>query len=198
MNENLHEKGHYVMRDLIHPFQLHLWKLKADLTFEIKAISLTILVGILLSINVYAQPNAAGKVTAVIDGNTIEFASQDNRIHKVLLVGIDSPELEQEYGDEAKKFLEKLILHKDVVVQFKGKDNSGNLLAVVMVNGRNDPRVELLKEGLAWTVEKNRSEDLEPYKTFARRKGRGLWKQENPVPPWTYRRKQSMSKPKSS
>jgi micrococcal nuclease len=186
------------MRELIHLFQLHLWEVKAGVTFDIKAFSLVIVVGILISSHVCAQQNVTGRVTAVIDGNTVVFTSQDNKIQKVLLVGIDSPELKQEYGHEAKKFLEKLILNKEVVVQFKGKDRLGNPLALVMINGRNDPRVELLKEGLAWTAEKNPSEDLEPYKSFAKRKGRGLWKQENPVPPWAYRRNQSIPKPKSS
>jgi endonuclease YncB( thermonuclease family) len=186
------------MHSLIHGFPSHICDVKADFPFDIKAFSLCIVVGILISNSLRAQQDFTGKVITVIDGNTVEVSSQDNETHKILLVGIDSPELDQEYGDQAKKFLEKLILNKNVAVQFKGKDRLGNRLAVIMINGKNDPRVELLKEGLAWTAEKNPSEDLEPYKTWAQRKGRGLWKQENPVPPWTYRRNQTMLKPKSS
>src|SRR5688500_17009065 len=186
------------MRHLIHCIQSHICKVKADFSFDIKAFSLCIVVGILISKNLHAQHDVTAKVISVIDGNTVEISSSGNQAQKILLVGIDSPELEQEFGNEAKKFLEKLMLNKDVVVQFKGKDRFGNHLAIVMINGKNDPRVELLKEGLAWTAEKNPSEDLEPYRTWAERKGRGLWKQVNPVPPWTYRRNQNMLKPKSS
>jgi micrococcal nuclease len=196
--ENLHEKGDRRMRSLTQCFPSHICDVKADFPFDIKAFSLCIVVGILISNGLRAQQDFTGKVTTVIDGNTVEVSSQANETHKILLVGIDSPELDQEYGDQAKKFLEKLILNKNVVVQFKGKDRFGNRLAVIMINGKNDPRVELLREGLAWTAEKNPPEDLEPYKTWAQRKGRGLWKQENPVPPWTYRRNQTMLKPKSS
>lgn len=186
------------MRDLIQYIQLHICKVEAGFTSDIKAFSLCIVVGILISSGGYAQTDVTGKVTSVIDGNTVEISGPGKVAQKILLVGIDSPELEQEYGIEAKKFLEKLMLNKEVVVQFKGKDRWGNYLGVVMVNGKNDPRVELLKEGLAWTAEKNPSEDLEPYRTWAERKGRGLWKQDNPIPPWTYRRSQTMLRPKSS
>jgi endonuclease YncB( thermonuclease family) len=54
-----------------------------------------------------------------------------------------------------KKFLEKMVLGKKVTMSIKGKDWRGNPLAVVLVNGKKDPRVELLEEGLAWTAEKN-------------------------------------------
>jgi micrococcal nuclease len=186
------------MRKLSQCFPSHICAVRAKFPFDIKAFSLCIVVGILISNSVRAQQNLNGKVTTVIDGNTVEVSSQNNEKHKVLLVGIDSPELGQEYGSEAKLFLEKLTLNKSVTVQFKGKDRFGNHLAVLMVNGKNDARVELLKEGLAWTAEKNPSEDLEPYKTWAQRKGKGLWKQDNPVPPWIYRRNLTMAKPKSS
>lgn len=139
-----------------------------------------------------------GKVISVIDGNTIEVKTDNSDVYKVLLNEIDCPELTQEFGENAKKFLEKMILNKKVTVSIKGKDRWGNRLAEVLINGDTDPRVALLKEGLAWTSEKNPNPELEPYKNFAQQKGRGLWKQENPTPPWTYRRQQTMLQPKSS
>jgi micrococcal nuclease len=140
--------------------------------------------------------NLTGKVTAVIDGNTLEI-SGDNQTHKVLLAGIDCPELGQDYGEKAKQFLEKIILGKDVTAHLTDKDRKGNSLAIVLINGKVDARIELLKEGLAWTSEKDPQEDLESYRMMAQRKGRGLWKQEDPIPPWTYRRQQSMMQAKS-
>jgi endonuclease YncB( thermonuclease family) len=114
------------------------------------------------------------------------------------LAGIDSPELTQEYGEKAKKYLEKMLLEKKVIVHFQGKDRKGNKLAVVLLKGEIDARIELLKEGLAWTSEKDPLPELEVHRTEAQEKGRGLWKEENPTPPWTYRRQQSMLQPKSS
>ena len=159
-----------------------------------------VIVCVLISTIARANDEVNAKVTAVLDGNTIQVSCfcEDNDVRKVSLAGIDSPELGQEFGEDARKFLEKLILRKDVVVKFLGKDRFGNYLAVVKINGKADPRVELLKNGFAWTSEKNPSEEFEQYRIEAQQKKRGLWTQENPVPPWTYRRQQSMLKPKSS
>lgn len=140
-----------------------------------------------------------GTVTAVLDGNTVEVLTVNNELHKLMLAGVDSPELTQEFGEKAKRFLEKLTLQKEVKVQFQGKDRKGNHLAIVLLSkGEVDVRVELLKEGLAWTAEKNPLPELETHRTWAEQKGRGLWKQENPTPPWTYRRQQTMLQPKQS
>jgi len=186
------------MYEVIHLFKMQLRKVKPNLSFDLKAYALSLLLGALISNDVYGNGDINGKVTAVTDGNTIEILSQDNEVYKVLLADIDSPELGQEFGDEAKKFLEKMMLKKSVIVQFKGKDRHGNHLAIVMINGKVDPRIELLKKGLAWTSEKNPSEELEKHRLEAKSKSRGLWKQIDPTPPWTYRRAQSMTKPKSS
>jgi micrococcal nuclease len=186
------------MRDLIDYFELHLWNGKAVVSCDRKTLLFCIALGISISNIAFANGDVTGKVVAVIDGNTVEVLDNNKQTHKILLIGIDSPELEQEYGEKARKFLEKIILEENVIVQFKGKDRFGNRLAVVLINGKVDPRIELLKEGLAWTSEKNSFEDLESYRTLAQRKGRGLWKENNPVPPWTYRRQQTMMQPKSS
>jgi micrococcal nuclease len=139
-----------------------------------------------------------GKVISVLDGNTIEVVGEDKENHVVMLAGIDSPELTQEYGEKAKKYLEKMLLEKKVIVHFQGKDRKGNKLAVVLLKGEIDARIELLKVGLAWTSEKDPLPELEVHRTEAQEKGRGLWKEENPTPPWTYRRQQTMLHPKSS
>lgn len=185
------------MCNLMHLFGLQLYSLEMNVRFGMRILPLCIVSGFLFSLRAHAD-DVAGKVTSIVDGNTIEVVSKNNQIHRVLLSGIDSPELDQEYGEQAKKFLEKILLKKDVIVQFKGKDRFGNYLAVVMINGRVDARVKILKEGLAWTSENNPPEDLESYKTWAQRKGKGLWKQKNPVSPWTYRRQQSMAQAKSN
>jgi micrococcal nuclease len=139
-----------------------------------------------------------GKVTSVIDGNTIEVTNDEKETIRIILAGIDSPELTQEFGEEAREYLEKLVLKKEVTVQIEGKDRKGNPLGVVWVKGKLDARIELLKEGLAWTAEKDPSPELEAPRTSAREKGKGLWKKSDPTPPWIHRRKQSMLQPKGS
>jgi micrococcal nuclease len=153
-------------------------------------------IGISLAQN--PQGEFIGKVTTVIDGNTLEVLSNDNQTVTILLAGIDSPELSQEYGDKAKKMLEKLSLDKQVMVRFTGKDRKGQNLGEVLIDGKLDIRIELLREGLAWTAERNPAPDLEEYRVKAQEKNKGLWKQEEPTPPWIYRRQQSMMQAKSN
>lgn len=161
-----------------------------------KIISLVVV--LLVSVIGWANGQTTGKVVAVIDGNTVEVIGEGNETYKILLNGIDCPELGQEFGAKAKKALEKLVLEKDVMIKIQGKDRLGNRLGIIIVEGKEDPRFELLKEGLAWTSEKNPIEELETIKENARLKNKGLWKEEKPTPPWIYRRQQTMMQPKSS
>jgi endonuclease YncB( thermonuclease family) len=139
-----------------------------------------------------------GKVTSVIDGNTIEMLADDNESYKIMLYGVDSPELGQEYGEKAKKFLEKMILDKSVNVNIQGKDRWGNRSGIILIEGTVDPRIALLEAGLAWTAERDPVQELEGIKEKARENGKGLWKEQDPTPPWIYRRQQTMTQLKSS
>jgi endonuclease YncB( thermonuclease family) len=89
-----------------------------------------------------------------------------------------------------------MILDKKVVVKVQGKDRWGNRLGVILIEGKTDPRFELLEAGLAWTAEKDPIEELESVKEKAKEKGKGLWKKKDPTPPWTFRREQTMLQPK--
>ena len=156
------------------------------------------MIAVLISFMTWATDEIAGKVVTVIDGNTLEVVGEDNETYKILLYGIDCPELEQEFGAKAKKLLEKLVLEKEVQITIHGKDRWGNRLGIILVNGKSDPRFELLKEGLAWTSERNPIDELEVLKEKARVSSIGLWEEETPTPPWIFRRQQTMMQYKSS
>jgi len=157
-----------------------------------------LLAGLAFTANGLAGNVLNGKVTLVIDGNTIEVRADDNETYKIMLYGVDSPELGQAYGEKAKKFLEKMILDKNVNVNIQGKDRWGNRLGVILIDGTVDPRYDLLEAGLAWTAERDPVQELETIKEKARDKGKGLWKEQDPTPPWIYRRQQTMTQLKSS
>src|SRR6478736_2455216 len=159
---------------------------------------LSLMSAVVISFLAFGNDEISGKVVSVIDGNTLEVIGDANETYKILLHGIDCPELEQEYGEKAKKLLEKLVLEKEVQVKIQGKDRWGNRLGIILVKGDKDPRMDLLKEGLAWTSEKNPIQELEVVKEKARENSVGLWKSENPTPPWIFRRQQTMLQPKSS
>jgi endonuclease YncB( thermonuclease family) len=67
-----------------------------------------------------------------------------------------------------------------------------------LIEGTVDPRYDLLNAGLAWTAERDPIQEFEAIKEKAREKGKGLWKEQDPIPPWIYRRQQTMTQFKSS
>lgn len=154
------------------------------------------MLAIFLYYALFAGDSHSGIVKAVIDGNTLEIET-NNEVQTIQLAGIDCPELGQAYGEHAKAHLEKLALQKIVEINLVGKDRWGNQLAIVMINDI-DIRIELLKEGLAWTAERNPLPELESVKETARKKSKGLWEQDNPTPPWVYRRQQTNLQVKGS
>jgi micrococcal nuclease len=161
-----------------------------------KAMSLNLM--LLVSFMSLATEQLTDRVVSVIDGNTLEVMGDDHEMYKILLHGIDCPELDQEFGITARKMLERLVLEKEVLVIIQGKDRLGNRLGVITGNGKSDPRFELLNEGLAWTSEKNPIEELEVIKDKARENSKGLWQEQNPTAPWIFRRQQTMMQFKSS
>ncbi len=144
----------------------------------------------------FANEELKGKVTSIIDGNTIEITLSSGEKYKVLLHGIDCPDLGQNFAENARTLLQKLLLSKNITIIVKGKDRLGNRLGDILVEGVPDPKRELIRTGLAWTTDSD--PELESLKEHARDQGLGIWSEENPTPPWLYRRQQAMVQPKSS
>jgi endonuclease YncB( thermonuclease family) len=138
-----------------------------------------------------------GRVTAVRAGDILEVTTHDGDLYPIVLKGIDCPELKQEFGPEAKQFAEELVYQRNVVVYIDGKDRFKNYVGVVIVEENVDIRVLLLEEGLAWTTEKGPDADLEALRVQAVSRQKGLWKLDNPTPPWVFRRQQSLLEAKS-
>lgn len=139
-----------------------------------------------------------GKVTSVIDGNTFEVLTKDKEKVRIMLFDVDSPEIGQEYGDQAKSFVEKLILKKKVKVEFKGKDRWGNKLAKVSLKNGDDLSEKMVKSGLAWVgLRHQKIASLKKLETSAKDNTLGMWQNDEIVSPWVYRRKQTMLQAKS-
>jgi len=134
----------------------------------------------------------------VIDGNTIEILTSDNETYSVSLKDIDCPEIEQQFGLEAKKLTEKILLKKKVTVIVRGKDRWGvRLVSIILGNGK-DINAELLKKGFAWHNSRlSSNKSLKSLETNAKENKIGLWESDNPTPPWVFRRQQTMNVAKS-
>ena len=129
-----------------------------------------------------------GKVVRVTDGDTITVLC-DQKMVKIRLNEIDSPERGQPFGKAAKKFTSDLAFGKEVTVQTHGQDKYGRTIGnVILPNGNNLNR-ELVKAGLAWWYRKySKDESIGELEKEAREKKLGLWADKNPIPPWDWRK----------
>jgi micrococcal nuclease len=123
-----------------------------------------------------------GKCLAVLDGDTIDVSRNGTTI-RVRLEGIDCPEKDQPFAEEAKAFTANLISGKTVSVIEKEKDEYGRTVARVFVDGR-DVSVELLKAGLATHYRKYNSDWLlAALEQEAKAARAGIWASLTTLPP---------------
>jgi endonuclease YncB( thermonuclease family) len=131
-----------------------------------------------------------GEVIEVFDGDTILVLSDGQQI-KVRLYCIDAPELLQPYGRTAKEFLSRILLGKKVKVKERGIDQYGRVLGEVFLDGEISINEELVKNGMAWVYKKYcKIPSYFALEKTARQNRIGLWEDENPIPPWEYRKKE--------
>ena len=91
------------------------------------------------------------RVISVSDGDTITIMMNGEK-QKIRLYGVDTPEMDQSFGTEAKQFLSDQILNRDVEIEAKDTDRYKRLVAVVYLNNKSMNEL-LLKEGWAWWYE---------------------------------------------
>tara|TARA_A100001234_G_scaffold175544_1_gene157203 strand:- start:98 stop:565 length:468 start_codon:yes stop_codon:yes gene_type:complete len=124
----------------------------------------------------------------VVDGDTVKGNIDSKRI-TIRLVEIDAPEMDQPFGVESKRFLEKLIENKKVTLIAEGKDRYGRTLGELFVN-KDNINEKMVKSGFAWVYDRYvKSSLLYSYQDEAKSKTLGIWQSENPIAPWVWRRK---------
>ena len=146
------------------------------------------LIFIISAILVIASPLFAlsSKVVSIHDGDTITVL-QDKRQIKVRLFGIDAPELKQPYGKKSKQFLANLIAGKVVEVEENGKDRYKRTISIVYL-GNTDINAQMVANGYAWAYRKF-SKKYTAQESKAKSQRLGLWRDEEPIPPWEWRRR---------
>jgi endonuclease YncB( thermonuclease family) len=133
--------------------------------------------------------NWTGICRGVVDGDTIEVLKA-GEIVLVEMVAIDAPELGQPWGDEAKTFLEDVVMNREVSVIDRKRLQGGVVEARVHV-GEVDVDQEILAAGLAWTGDTTDS-NLIISRMNAEGRKLGLWSQEKPEAPWLFRKRQDV------
>ena len=151
--------------------------------------------GLLICLPLSASADTlTGKVVKITDGDTLYVLDANYKEHKIRLAGIDAPERKQAYGLASRKHLLSIVAGKQVTVEYQKRDRYGRILEKVLLDGI-DACLEQVKAGFAWHYKKYQHEQsLEDQRLYAdaenqAREGRlGLWRENNPIPPWEHRR----------
>ncbi len=136
-------------------------------------LALFLLSGILYYNLTLPSPNlTTAQVTRIIDGDTLEL---NNKI-KIRLIGINTPESNQPYYEEAKQFLTKLQ-NQTVQLESHGLDKYQRTLGYIFFQDQNINN-QILQQGLAtlYYYEKDSHyNNLKQAEQFARENEIGLW-----------------------
>ncbi|MBU6387491.1 MAG: thermonuclease family protein [Planctomycetes bacterium] len=134
------------------------------------------------------EEEITAKVIKVIDGDSIKVRTAEGKEYEIQIEGTDAPELKQEYGKESSEALKKMVFDSDVRVSWKKKDNFDRPLAQVY-RGDRHINAEMISSGNAWHFKRyNQSQALADLEIQAKKEKKGLWKLENPIAPWDYRK----------
>jgi len=140
-----------------------------------------------------------GKVIEVNSGDVITIFNL-NRPVRVKLLGVDAPEMDQAFGDVAKRHLSDLVFDKGVLVNYSGIAADKSLTGRVSLNDA-DIGAQMIRDGAAWldlnNMDRLSATDREVYQQSeqaARSEHRGLWQQTNPVAPWEFVKAENLKK----
>lgn len=131
---------------------------------------------------------------SIADGDTLTVLDSSEKQHKIRLLGIDAPEKNQSFGNQSKQSLAQMVFGKTVVIDFNKRDKYKRIVGKVLLEGK-DINLEQIKSGLAWHYKQYENEqelsDRSVYANeeyVARSDGKGLWVDNNPIPPWQFRK----------
>jgi micrococcal nuclease len=147
------------------------------------------------------NPVFSGVVISVLDGDTFKVRTKGWGDWTVRLWGIDAPELDQPFGQEAKKHLSRVVLNKHVVVEdYTGKNGVEVRVGEAFVESDKPPKQDNVNEvmvaaGFAWWERLPDNSDLRyamnrlmRAEEAARQAKRGLWSKSGAIPPWDWKK----------
>jgi len=153
-------------------------------------------------------------VVEVIDGNTIVVSNrllrEDVRLTGLATVKLDAvaaPRTDQPGGQEAKSFLEKAVIDKEVVVVERSEMGKSVGAWVFVGEEKKSLNLMMIEQGQAWLVEPRVILSVEmTRRTYDRMKDafqeakefrRGIWAAENTVPPWKWQNSEGTNRNES-
>ena len=133
-----------------------------------------------------------GRVSRVLDGDSLVVTGPDGREIEVRVFGIDAPERRQPWSRRSREALRRLIEGGAVTLDVRDIDAYGRTVAVVRRQPDGlDAGSEMVRLGLAWVYRRYTDDArLISLEEEARAAGLGLWSEpaSRRVPPWDWRR----------
>ena len=175
---------------------------------RVKVVSAAVLLIMILCVLLLAASTACawrGKVVGVHDADTIVVERENGQKAKIRLFGVDAPEVQvpgrwktQPYARVATDFVRAMFMGEDGGAQvtiFEMGESYGRVVgAVIQLENGLTVQEELVAAGLAWVDPRYCRKSI-PECLFwfeleaqARKERRGLWKDDNPAPPWKWRK----------
>ena len=128
------------------------------------------------------------KIKRVVDGDTVHVLSK-GEVLKVRLVEIDTPEMDQPHGKEAKEYLENLLKDGYINLDISGTDIYKRKLGRVYWQEKDIYRL-MGKSGHAWVYDQYVTDQtFYEDQNYARSRKLGLWESNDPIQPWEWRRR---------
>ena len=144
------------------------------------------------------------RVVGVTDGDTITVLDASKVQHRIRLAGIDAPEKGQPFAARSKQSLGRMVMGRNVRIEWDEQDRYGRLVGKVWVtpagiNCTREPCPKTLDAGraqltvgLAWHYlgRQQGEEDSLAYEfdeMEARARRVGLWSEPDPIAPWDWR-----------
>ncbi|WP_410497551.1 thermonuclease family protein [Chitinibacter sp. S2-10] len=142
-----------------------------------------------------ANSQISGEVVGVADGDTITLLDAGKKQYKLRLAYIDAPEKAMPFGQVAKQSLSDLVYRQTVTARIDDVDRYGRGVARISKNGQ-DINLQQVSTGMAWhyTQYAKKTQSRSDFAAYQQaelqaRDGKiGLWQDENPTPPWDWRK----------
>jgi endonuclease YncB( thermonuclease family) len=138
------------------------------------------------------------EISEILDGDTVAIRNAKNQRVVIRLLGIDAPEIDQEFGRQAMENLAEKLKGKKVRLAFEPRgvpDEQGRVLAKIMVNDV-DISVDQVREGFAWYYEDHKErlgfleiDELKQLQSAAKKQKLQLWQNNSAQAPWKFRKK---------
>lgn len=133
-----------------------------------------------------AEPFSA-TVIHIWDGDSLVISTPEGP-RQIRIFGIDAPEKTQPFNDQARQYLQQLILNQEVLIEEIDQDNYKRMVAKITLR-EQDIASMMVTAGFAWVFHRyNRDPKMLELEKKAKKEKRGLWQQNSPTAPWIWRK----------